>query len=210
MIAHADLGELLVARFHFANDRLQRADDLVHVHDDLAEGHVWDSAKADSSTRFGSIITKRTSSGFAFIMSPLMIEFMQTLLPQPVAPAMSRWGIFARSATIGTPETPLPRASASFAFERERPELFRLHHRAHRDHRGAVVWHLDADDSAPGHRRLDPQARRRQGKREVVLERRDPVHPHARPPGFDALLLRPALGAYEVPAVFVSSAETSL
>ena len=39
-----------------------------------------------------------------------------TLLPLPVAPAMRRWGIFARSATTGTPETPLPREIASFDF----------------------------------------------------------------------------------------------
>ena len=42
---------------------------------------------------------------------------MQTLLPLPVAPAISRCGIFARSATTGSPATLLPRASASL----ERP-----------------------------------------------------------------------------------------
>ena len=47
-------------------------------------------ANDESSTRFGSIMMKRTSSGVAFIMIPLMIEFMQTLLPDPVAPAISR------------------------------------------------------------------------------------------------------------------------
>ena len=48
-----------------------------------------------------------------------MIALMQTLLPLPVAPAISRCGIFARSATTGSPETPLPRASASFDFARQ-------------------------------------------------------------------------------------------
>ena len=42
-----------------------------------------------------------------------MIELRQTDLPDPVAPAISRCGIEARSATTGEPETPEPRAIGS-------------------------------------------------------------------------------------------------
>ena len=45
-----------------------------------------------------------------------IIVFMQTLLPLPVAPAIKRWGILARSATTGLPETPSPSAIASLDF----------------------------------------------------------------------------------------------
>ena len=73
--------------------------------------------KFASSTRFGSIRTSLNSSGVLCSRKPAMIELMQTLLPLPVAPAMRRCGIFARSAATGSPETPLPSAIASF--ERE-------------------------------------------------------------------------------------------
>ena len=45
-----------------------------------------------------------------------MIALTQTLLPEPVAPAMSRCGIFARSALNGWPATSWPSAKASFDF----------------------------------------------------------------------------------------------
>ncbi len=38
----------------------------------------------------------------------------QTLLPEPVAPAINIWGIFAKSATIGLPEIFLPKAKVNF------------------------------------------------------------------------------------------------
>ena len=69
------------------------------------------SANGASSTRLGSIMTKRTSSGDACIRMQAMIELMQTLLPLPVAPAIKRWGILARSVTLGSPETLFPSAS---------------------------------------------------------------------------------------------------
>ena len=39
----------------------------------------------------------------------MMIELIQTLLPDPVVPAMSMWGILTRSSTIGSPLASLPR-----------------------------------------------------------------------------------------------------
>ena len=41
------------------------------------------------------------------------MALMHTLLPEPVAPAISRWGISARSTAIGWPDTSSPRAMAS-------------------------------------------------------------------------------------------------
>ena len=51
-------------------------------------------------------------------MMELMIVLMQTDLPEPVAPAISTWGIFAISAMTGAPEMPLPSATAVGDFSR--------------------------------------------------------------------------------------------
>ena len=56
---------------------------------------------------------KRTSSGEARSSMETIIEFTATDLPDPVVPAMSRWGIFARSAMYGMPSMSLPRHIAS-------------------------------------------------------------------------------------------------
>ena len=45
-----------------------------------------------------------------------MMVLMQTLLPEPVAPAISTWGILARSATTGRPRTSRPSAIGSALF----------------------------------------------------------------------------------------------
>ena len=52
------------------------------------------------------------------------MEFRQTDLPEPVAPAMSRWGISIKSAMTGSPAISLPRAMAR---RRDWPEFFGLH-----------------------------------------------------------------------------------
>lgn len=41
----------------------------------------------------------RTSAGFARMSTLVIIELMKLDLPEPVEPATSRWGIFARFAT---------------------------------------------------------------------------------------------------------------
>ncbi len=43
--------------------------------------------------------TMRTSAGFARMSSDVIIEFTKLDLPEPVEPATSRCGIFARFAT---------------------------------------------------------------------------------------------------------------
>ncbi|MBA7635896.1 hypothetical protein ES703_43505 [subsurface metagenome] len=69
--------------------------------------------KVVSSTRLGSIIIKRTSLGEACSSRQQIIELRQTVLPLPVAPAISRWGIRDRSAATASPPAPLPSASDS-------------------------------------------------------------------------------------------------
>ena len=55
---------------------------------------------AVSSTRLGSTITMRTSSGVERMRIEVIMEFTNEDLPAPVAPATSMWGIFARLATM--------------------------------------------------------------------------------------------------------------
>ena len=58
----------------------------------------------------------RTWSGVALYKIDMMKALMATLLPAPVEPAISRWGIPARSATTMRPLMSLPSASVSFDF----------------------------------------------------------------------------------------------
>jgi len=50
----------------------------------------------------------RTSVGFDRMSSETIIEFTKLDLPEPVEPATSRWGIFARFASTKPPSTSLP------------------------------------------------------------------------------------------------------
>ena len=65
----------------------------------------------ESSTFLGSIRIIFTSSGRLVIRIERIIAFKQTDLPVPVRPAISRWGMSARSKTSGMPLTSLPRKS---------------------------------------------------------------------------------------------------
>ncbi len=68
---------------------------------------------ADNSTRFRSTSTSRTSSGVALHSKLEISALTMTLLPEPVAPAISRCGILARSAARACPATSRPRAKVS-------------------------------------------------------------------------------------------------
>ena len=61
-----------------------------------------------SSTCLGSTSTIRTSCGVARSRIEDSIAFTQPDLPDPVVPATSRCGIFARSVQIDWPEMSLP------------------------------------------------------------------------------------------------------
>ena len=65
----------------------------------------------ESSTFLGSIKIILTSSGRLVMRIDRIMAFKQTDLPVPVRPAIKRWGISARSKTIGWPLTSLPRKS---------------------------------------------------------------------------------------------------
>ena len=54
----------------------------------------------------------RTSSGVDLNSNDKIITFTPTDLPEPVVPATRRCGIFARSATTGTPAMSLPNTIA--------------------------------------------------------------------------------------------------
>ena len=51
---------------------------------------------------------KRTSEGVARMRMDMIMALIDTDLPEPVVPPMSKWGIFARSETMERPSTSLP------------------------------------------------------------------------------------------------------
>src|SRR5919198_673560 len=88
----------------------------------------------------------RTSSGVARRRTEVRIVLMQPDLPEPVVPAMSTCGMRARSVHTALPEMSLPSQTES----------------------GLAACRLLA-----GNRRQDPDFRRRERVREVVLQRGD-------------------------------------
>ena len=76
------------------------------------------SSYIPSSSRLGSIMIIRTSSGVERYRMLVSMPLMPTDLPAPVEPAMSRWGIAARSAMYGSPWIVLPSAIVSFEVDR--------------------------------------------------------------------------------------------
>ena len=58
-----------------------------------------------------------TSSGVALYKILIMMERVQTDLPEPVVPAMMTWGIFAISPSIILPVISFPTANVSLLFE---------------------------------------------------------------------------------------------
>jgi hypothetical protein len=72
----------------------------------------WGSPlKCISSTVLGSIISSFNRAWELLNKRQVMMELIQTLLPEPVAPAISRWGIVSRLAATGWPETSCPSAT---------------------------------------------------------------------------------------------------
>ena len=65
-----------------------------------------------SSTTFGSTMISFTSSGCALYKILMIRVLIHTDLPEPVAPAISIWGILAISATTVLPAISLPTAKA--------------------------------------------------------------------------------------------------
>ena len=103
--------------------------------------------------------------------------FSATDLPEPVVPAINRWGILARSAITGSPPMVLPSASVSgardFSYSCGREQFAQI------DGLALQVGQLDADDVAPGDDR-DARGDRAHRARDVVGERDDARGFHAR------------------------------
>ena len=71
-----------------------------------------------------------------------MMVLMQTLLPDPVAPAMRTWGMVVRSTTTGLPRTSRPRAMGRPPFLRAAPEFVGFDDAADGDGRRGCGWGL--------------------------------------------------------------------
>src|SRR3989338_6764861 len=69
-----------------------------------------------NSTRFGSTIIIRSVSAVFWYSRLVKIVFTQTVLPLPVEPAISKWGMRGRSANQTFPATSLPRAIIILCF----------------------------------------------------------------------------------------------
>ena len=67
----------------------------------------------DSSNIFGSIMIKRTCSGVKRYSNDKIIVLIATDLPDPVVPATSKCGIFAKSVKVGFPPISFPKASVN-------------------------------------------------------------------------------------------------
>ena len=85
-----------------------------------------------------------------------MMLLMQTLFPDPVAPAISRCGICVRSTTTRRPLHVAPQRQRQAALALDALELRRLHDPAQRHDAGVHVGHFDADDRLARYRRFDP------------------------------------------------------
>ena len=69
---------------------------------DQESSRCWRSAKYFATARMRISFTQ---SGRWRYMMDMMIVLMHTDLPEPVVPAMSKWGIVARSTTNAAPDT---------------------------------------------------------------------------------------------------------
>ncbi len=94
------------------------------------------------------------------------MELMQTDLPEPVAPAMSKCGILVRSDTSGLPETSLPSAIGNSALAPS--PIFALENLAHAHRRGLLVGDFHADRGFAGNRGEDAHRLGAHAQRDVL------------------------------------------
>ena len=120
-----------------------------------------------SSTRLGSTMIMRTSSGVALYRIDMIMELIMTLLPEPVEPAISRCGMDSSAATLMRPLMSLP--SGIVRCECELRELVGLEHLAQADHFAPRVRHFDADGGLAGNA-LDQDRFGLQAEAEVLGE----------------------------------------
>ena len=105
------------------------------------------------------------------------MELMHTDLPEPVAPAISRWGIFARSETSGLPLTSLPSAMGRSALAPTQSSDSRI------SRRPTVVafWLGTSTPTAalPGNRRHDADRLGAHAEGDVLVEAGNLLHADA-------------------------------
>jgi len=92
-VAHAYLRQFLVAVVHFLVQPAQGFDSFLGG-DNNRYRQLWDAVIGVNSTRFGSIMIKRRSSGVFCINRQATIAFRHTVLPLPVAPAHEQMPAF--------------------------------------------------------------------------------------------------------------------
>ena len=102
-----------------------------------------------------------------------MTALTMTLLPEPVAPAISRCGILARSTAWASPATSRPRANVSFDSDAVNSTSSRM--RRSGDDVEVLVRDLDADRALARDRRLDPERAGGERHRQVVGRGLDPA-----------------------------------
>src|SRR5579859_1718322 len=125
-----------------------------------------------SSTILGSTINIRTSSGVACVRKLPMMALRATDLPEPVAPAISRWGIRARSPTRTAPATSLPSA-IQFRFRFRSGVFFAFQHLAQGDEAAILVGNFYADVGTARHGGFHADRFGLQHQGEVVLQGHD-------------------------------------
>ena len=119
---------------------------------------------------------------------------MQTDLPEPVAPAISRCGMRARSATIGLAGRRSGRARSSVCSSTTASGTAVLWTTLRSVTSDSVVFgDFDAEHRLAGHRRFDADRRRGERERQVVRERRDLLDADARAGDFFGARLRLAV-----------------
>jgi len=96
-----------------------------------------------SSTRFGSTISRRRSSGVLFNSRQEIRELTHTDFPEPVAPATSRWGIADRFCCRSVAGHIFARAKRRGDFKRRKASLSITSRKATRE--DLFVGNLDAE-----------------------------------------------------------------
>ena len=115
----------------------------------------------------------RTSVGVALHRIEVISALTMTDLPEPVAPAISRWGIFARSTAWARPATSRPEGERQLRARGREVDL--LEDPPQGDDVELLVGDLDPDRALARDRRLDPDRAGRERHRQVVGQALDPA-----------------------------------
>ena len=104
------------------------------------------------------------------------MALIQTVLPEPVDPAMSRWGIFVRSAISGLPGNFLAESHGNIRLGVD--PIFRLQDIADEDGLGFSGWALQSRRSLYRVRGEDAHGECLEPKGDILVQRENLFHPH--------------------------------